>query len=109
MVSQSVVDKLNATCLLLAETLVWQSINVDRDFLDRELPGLTYNFAVKLDLWLTPQPRFNLADLGVESCEFGNFIIPIIERDYFVKLLADSLTFLYDECESENVVLEKSA
>ena len=97
MVSQTIVDKLNATCLLLAETLIWQGIDLDADFIESELPGLTFNFAVKLDLWLVPVSTFNFKDLGVESCTFGNHEVPTIERDYFVKLLEESLSFLREE------------
>jgi len=97
MVSQTVVDKLNTTCLLLAETLIWQGIDLDTEFIESVLPGLTFNFAVKLDLWLMPISTFDLNNLGVEGCTFGNYEVPTIERDYFVKLLDESLSFLREE------------
>jgi hypothetical protein len=93
---EELAEKLNASCLVIADALVWREVELTPTLIGTELPGIVFNLAVRLGLWIEPG---ELDD--AESVSIGNYDVPTAERDYFVRLLDESLSFLHEELERD--------
>ena len=91
--------KLNTMCLLVADTLTWFSPGELTETMIDTIPGIVYLFAVELGMWLQPEP-------GTEAVTFGPFDIPKAERERFVSLVEESMSYLRRDLEEQRTPLD---
>ena len=91
--------KLNTMCILVADTLTWLSPDELTEKMLDNIPGIVFSFAVELGMWPSPEP-------STEAILFGYFDVPKPERDQFVGLLHESLSYLRKDLEEQRTPLQ---